>query len=47
MESTLEDVVRIVVELNAVEREARGIFTLKPWAGEAGAGVNLGGVTFP
>ena len=45
MESTLEDVVRIVVELNAVEREARGAFSLKLWAGEAG--VNLDGVTFP
>jgi hypothetical protein len=39
---------RIVVELNATEREAQGIFTLKLWAGEAGAeGVNLDGVTFP
>ena len=38
----------IVVELNAAEREARGTFTLKLWAEEAGAGgVNLDGVTFP
>ena len=39
---------RIVVELDATESEARGSFTLKLWAGEAGAGgVNLDGVTFP
>jgi len=39
---------RITVELDAVEREARGTFTLKLWAGEAGSGgVNLDGVMFP
>jgi len=39
---------RIVVELNATESEARGTYTLKLWAGEAGAGgVNVDGVTFP
>ncbi|WP_257455612.1 DUF2381 family protein [Archangium lipolyticum] len=39
---------RIVVELDATESEARGAFTLKLWAGEAGVGgVNLDGVTFP
>ncbi|MFE8597330.1 DUF2381 family protein [Archangium violaceum] len=39
---------RIVVELNAAESEARGTFTLKLWAAEAGAeGLALGGVTFP
>ncbi|MBM7115398.1 DUF2381 family protein [Archangium primigenium] len=39
---------RIVVELEAAEREARGTYTLKLWAGEAGAeGVTLDGVTFP
>ena len=39
---------RIVVELNATEREARGTYTLKLWAGEAGAGgVTLDGVMFP
>ncbi|OJT16429.1 hypothetical protein BO221_50415 [Archangium sp. Cb G35] len=39
---------RIVVELDAAENEARGSYTLKLWAGEAGAGgVNLDGVTFP
>ncbi len=39
---------RIVVELNATEREARGSYTLKLWTGESGAGgVNLDGVTFP
>jgi uncharacterized protein (TIGR02268 family) len=38
----------ITVEMNATESEARGSFTLKLWAGEAGAGgVNLDGVTFP
>jgi hypothetical protein len=37
---------RIVVELDATESEARGTYTLKLWAGEAG-GVNLDGVTFP
>jgi uncharacterized protein (TIGR02268 family) len=38
----------IVVELDAAEREARGTFTLKLWAGEAGAGsVNLDDVVFP
>jgi uncharacterized protein (TIGR02268 family) len=38
----------ITVEMNAAESEARGTFTLKLWAGEAGAGgVNLDGVTFP
>jgi uncharacterized protein (TIGR02268 family) len=39
---------RVVVELDATESEARGTYTLKLWAGEAGAGsVNLDGVTFP
>jgi len=39
---------RIVVELDATESEARGTFTLKLWAGEAGAeGLALDGVTFP
>ncbi|MFE8599843.1 DUF2381 family protein [Archangium violaceum] len=39
---------RIVVELDSTESEARGTYTLKLWAGEAGAGgVNLDGVTFP
>jgi hypothetical protein len=39
---------RIVVELDAAESEARGTYTLKLWAGEAGAGgVNVDGVTFP
>ncbi|HEX8824734.1 MAG TPA: DUF2381 family protein [Archangium sp.] len=39
---------RIVVELDATESEARGTYTLKLWAGEAGAGgVNVDGVTFP
>jgi uncharacterized protein (TIGR02268 family) len=39
---------RIVVELDATEREAQSTFTLKLWAGEVGAGgVNLDGVTFP
>ncbi len=39
---------RVVVELDAAESEARGTFTLKLWAGEAGAGgVNLDDVTFP
>ncbi|MFY0568942.1 DUF2381 family protein [Archangium lansingense] len=39
---------RIVVELDATESEARGTYTLKLWAVEAGAGgVNLDGVTFP
>jgi uncharacterized protein (TIGR02268 family) len=39
---------RIVVELDAAESEARGTYTLKLWAGEAGAGgVNLDGVAFP
>jgi len=37
---------RIVVELDATESEARGTYTLKLWAGEAGS-VNLDGVTFP
>lgn len=37
---------RIVVELDATELEARGSYTLKLWAGEAG-GVSLDGVTFP
>ena len=38
----------ITVEMNATERDARGTFTLKLWAEEAGAGgVNLDGVTFP
>ncbi len=38
----------IVVELNATESEARRTYTLKLWAGEAGAGgVTLEGVTFP
>ncbi|MFY0571128.1 DUF2381 family protein [Archangium lansingense] len=38
----------ITVELDAMESEARGSYTLKLWAGEAGAGsVNLYGVTFP
>ncbi|PTL77923.1 DUF2381 family protein [Vitiosangium sp. GDMCC 1.1324] len=39
---------RIVVELNATEREARGTFTLKLWGGQDGAeGIALDGVTFP
>ena len=39
---------RIVVELNATEREARGIFMLKLWGGQDGAeGLALDGVTFP
>ncbi|WPB80944.1 DUF2381 family protein [Archangium violaceum] len=39
---------RIVVELDATESEVRGTFTLKLWAGEAGAeGLALDGVTFP
>jgi uncharacterized protein (TIGR02268 family) len=39
---------RIVVELDAAESEARGTYTLKLWAGEAGAGgVTLDGVMFP
>ncbi len=39
---------RIVVELDATDREAQGTFTLKLWAGEVGAGgVTLDGVTFP
>ena len=39
---------RIVVDLNAAEREVRGTYTLKLWAEEAGAGsVSLDGVTFP
>ncbi|MGZ3461405.1 MAG: DUF2381 family protein [Archangium sp.] len=39
---------RIVVELDAAESEARGTFTLKLWAEEAGAeGLALDGVTFP
>jgi uncharacterized protein (TIGR02268 family) len=39
---------RIVVELDATKNEARGTYTLKLWAEEAGAeGVTLGGVTFP
>jgi uncharacterized protein (TIGR02268 family) len=39
---------RIVVELEATEREAQGSYTLKLWAGEARAeGLNLDGVTFP
>ncbi len=38
----------ITVEMNATESEAWGSFTLKLWAGEAGAGgVNLDDVTFP
>ncbi len=38
---------RIVVELNATEREARSSYTLNPWAGEvATGGVNLDGVMF-
>ena len=38
----------ITVEMDAAESEARGTFTLKLWAEEAGAGgVNLDGVTFP
>jgi uncharacterized protein (TIGR02268 family) len=38
----------ITVELNATKSEVRGTYTLKLWAGEAGAGgVNLDGVTFP
>ncbi|ATB28395.1 hypothetical protein MEBOL_001842 [Melittangium boletus DSM 14713] len=38
----------ITVEMDATENEARGTFTLKLWAGEAGAGgVSLNGVTFP
>jgi uncharacterized protein (TIGR02268 family) len=39
---------RIVVELNAAEREVRGTYTLKLWTEEAGTGsVSLDGVTFP
>ncbi|HYO52582.1 DUF2381 family protein [Archangium sp.] len=39
---------RLVVELEAAESEARGTFTLKLSAGEAGTGgVTLDGVTFP
>ncbi len=39
---------RIVVELDAAESEARGTYTLKLWAGEAGErGVTLDGVMFP
>ncbi|MGZ3459459.1 MAG: DUF2381 family protein, partial [Archangium sp.] len=39
---------RIVVELNAAEREVRGTFTLKLWGGQGGAeGLALDGVTFP
>ncbi|WNG36531.1 DUF2381 family protein [Archangium minus] len=39
---------RIVVELDAAESEARGSYTLKLWAGEAGTGgVTLDGVMFP
>jgi Protein of unknown function (DUF2381) len=39
---------RIVVELDATESEARGSYTLKLWAGEAGTGgVTLDGVMFP
>jgi uncharacterized protein (TIGR02268 family) len=39
---------RIVIELDAAQNEARGSYTLKLWAGEAGAGgVNLDGVIFP
>ncbi|HYO53853.1 DUF2381 family protein [Archangium sp.] len=38
----------ITVEMDATDSEARGTFTLKLWAGEAGAGgVTLDGVTFP
>ena len=38
----------ITVEMNATESEAQGTYTLKLWAGEAGAGgVTLDGVTFP
>ena len=38
----------ITVELDAMESEARGTYTLKLWAEEAGAGsVTLDGVTFP
>ncbi|WP_257458454.1 DUF2381 family protein [Archangium lipolyticum] len=38
----------IVVELDTAHREARGTYTLKLWAGEAGTeGVSLDGVTFP
>jgi len=38
----------ITVEMNATRNEARGTYTLKLWAGEAGAGgVTLDGVTFP
>ena len=38
----------ITVELDATESEARGTYTLKLWAGEAGAGGGtLEGVTFP
>ena len=39
---------RVVVELDAAQSEVRGSYTLKLWAGDAGAGgVNLDGVTFP
>ncbi len=39
---------RVVVELDAAQGEAWGSYTLKLWAGEAGAGgVNLDDVTFP
>lgn len=38
----------VTVEMNAAADEARGAFTLKLWAKEAGVGgVNLDGVTFP
>ena len=38
----------ITVEMNATESEARGSYTLKLWAEEAGTGgVTLDGVTFP
>jgi uncharacterized protein (TIGR02268 family) len=38
----------ITVEMSATESDARGTFTLKLWAEEAGAGgLNLDGVTFP
>jgi uncharacterized protein (TIGR02268 family) len=38
----------ITVEMNATRNEARGTYTLKLWAGEAGAGgVTFDGVTFP
>jgi hypothetical protein len=39
---------RVVVEQDAAQNEARGSYTLKLWAGEAGAGgANLDSVTFP